>query len=374
MKLSAITYGPHQIGTYENFYFYNETSLQYGMILDDSNDSIGWGVQFEKTATISGVGFYAIEYIGNPDYTFAFVTISGQAGSIGDPFPNVNPTTKVAELYSNSQWQSYEPDVVGSGWNWIDLATPVNVTKGDVAALVVIPSGAVVPNSSNKVELNDESTFYSSYPLQFRFSTYWYSNNWAAPIGIKYTDNSIQGFCLTGLPYEQYVSPEEWGVEFKIPFQATCIGGIFNLYPASSPGTEAPFKLILADNSDVELASVTVPDYDLVDSYNNGNIYIQWDTSNDPILQASTSYRMYLKPTSSEPIDKKGFIIIDEASKSTLPGGTDWKWIERSTPASGWIYQPTYYPWISLILTDIQAGTSGQGSTGQTNSSYGFIG
>ena len=54
-----------------------------------------------------------------------------------------------------------------------------------------------------------------------------------------------------------------------------------------------------------------------------------------------------------------------------MPGGTNWKMIERDTPASGWSYISGGYPWISLLLTDFSGGNGGNG--GQGGGTYGFI-
>jgi hypothetical protein len=372
--MDTVVYGPHGRYTYSDFYYYNETELQFGWTLNDSNDSIGFGVQFQQSGTVSGIGLYVIEYQGTPNYAMSLVTISGQAGTSGDPYPYFNHATRVHTRYSNAEWQDFNPTEVGSGWSWIDLATPVTVTKGERAALIIVPSGATVPDGSNYVEINDESTFWNANPGLWNFSTFWNHYAWEAPIAWKYADNTIQGHALVGLPWKQYNSPEEWGIEFKLPIQATCVGGVFNLYPVSPGSADAPFKLILADTSDTELASATITDIDIVGSFNNDNIHLAWDTATDPVLDANVSYRLYLKPTSSEGVDMKGFILDTESAKVGLPGGTDWKWIERSTPASGWTYKTDHYPWMSVALVDLQGEGGGGGNGGQGNSSYGFIG
>lgn len=372
-NLEAINYGPHGAYGYYVFYPYNNQGApEYGITLNDVNDSIGFGFHFRKTATISGVGFHINEYVGTPDYAMTFVTISGDATFATDSVPDVDPNTRVANHYSNAQWQDFKPTVVGSGWNWIDLATPVNVTRGDSAAFVIIPSGATVPSTSHYCKINDEQVFANPYPGTFYYYSTWYHQNDEAVAAIKYTDNTIQGIPVVWYPYETYASPEEWGVEFTLPFTATCVAGVFNLYPDPSP-KNAPFKLILADANDAELASCTITDYDFVDNYSNYNIRLWWDTATDPVLQANTVYRLYLKPTSSQILNKTGVGLELETWKEGLPGGTDWKWIERPSPASGWTYQPTYYPWMSVALTNIQGGTSGTGSGGD-GGSYGFIG
>jgi hypothetical protein len=376
MRLDTITYGPHSSVEYYEFNPYNEKGIPgYGHILDDADDSIAFGFHFDRTTTVSAVGMFLVEYTGDPDYAMTFAVISGRYDWVAEAEPDVDPVTKVANHYSNAQWQPYKPTVVGSGWTWIDLATPVTVTRGEFAALTVIPSGAQVPNASNKCEINDEGIFANPFPGVFRYYGTWGQYRWVASAGIKYTDGDIRGVPYTWFPYEEYASTEEWGVEFTLPFSATCLGGIFNMYNVDS-GTpyNASFKLILADSSDTELASVTMTDYDFIDNYSNRNVRLEWDTATDPTLQANTTYRFYMKPTTAEVVNKYGLGFYTESDKSSMPGGTDWKWIERDTPASGWTYQPTYYPWLSVILTDVQGAGGGGGAGGSDGGAFGFVG
>lgn len=375
MRLDTVTYGPHPKFSYYITYYWEETALNYGNILDDADDSCGFQWQFQKDGTINKVGFYLVEIYGNPDYAFTFVTISGNptAPLIGKP--QLTPTTKAATHYSNSAWQNFDPEVVGSGWTWYDLATPVTVTKGDFAALVITPSGAVVPNAANKIRVNDESPFYNPAAGNFYYYTSWGSDSFEPPAGLQYSDGTIQGFCIISPKWEEYASPEEWGLEFQLPFGATCVGASFGQYPVSTYPDNSPFKVILADSSDGELASLTIDDLDILGAIAGDTVRVGWDTATDPVLDANTTYRLYLKPTSSEPINKWGFQLESETSKSSIPGGTNWKWIERPTPASGWTYLTDHYPLISLELVDLQSGTGGGGGGGtQQNSSYGFIG
>jgi len=381
MRLNTIDYGPHGRGAYNYFYFYNETSLEYGDVLNDEDDSMGLGFQFNKTGTVSGIGLYIIEYQGNPDYAIGFTTISGTPGLSEDAKPAFNPDTHVnTTMYSNSQWQTFQPHTLSSGWNWIDLETPLNVTKGEIAALIITPSGSSIPTSTNFVEINTESTFWNSYPGQFWWSTsYWNKYSWDSPASLIYSDGEVQGFCLIGLPYRELSYPEEWGVEFELPFQATAVGGVFNFYPDSFT-QDGPFKITLADSSDGELASITVLDNAYIDHYDADTIHLGWDTATDPVLSTGTTYRLYISPVTSAIIPGEtgvntfGFIMFNEATKNLLPGGSNWRWIERPAPTSGWTYKADHYPWISLSITDIVATGGGAGSGTQANSSYGFIG
>ena len=75
---------------------------------------MGAGFQFQRTGTISGIGLYIIEYLGNPDYAMGFVTISGTPSTTNDAYPYFFPDTDVGTMYSNSEWQSFEPDVMYS--------------------------------------------------------------------------------------------------------------------------------------------------------------------------------------------------------------------------------------------------------------------
>ena len=122
------------------------------------------------------------------------------------------------------------------------------------------------------------------------------------------------------------------------------------------------------------MASVTIPDVDFVGNSDWDYAYVTWDSpSTDPTLSANTTYRLYLKPTSGT-INTHGLEFNEESDKNSLIGGTSWKWIERSTPASGWTTHATRYPWISLYLTDLQGGGNGAPPAGSGGAAFGFIG
>ena len=93
MRMDNIVYGPHGRATYEANYFYSETFLTYGHILNDANDSMGFGFQIQKTGVIDQVGMYLIEITGNPNYAMTLTTVSGWAGAAGDSYPDMNPLT-----------------------------------------------------------------------------------------------------------------------------------------------------------------------------------------------------------------------------------------------------------------------------------------
>lgn len=363
MRTDGIVYGPNH-WYYANYFTNEDGGWQYGYALNDADDAVGIGFRFNKSGTISGFGMYLIDIIGDPpDYQFGVVTVSGTSGGEGH-YPSDT-------LYGGGAWQTFDPVVVGSGWSWININTPITATRGDQVAAVVKPT-ASAPDTSNYIEINDESTWLSGHPGSWRHYTSWSWYPWIVPAALKYTDNSITGMPAVAHHYELISSPEEWGVEFQLPVGATCLGSVISLY---NVGNDAAFKIILADSSDTELASVTIDDVDFVGNSDWDFAYVTWDSpSSDPILVSDTSYRLYLKPTSGT-VNKHGLSFNEESDKNSQIGGTDWKWIERSAPASGWTYHATRYPWISVYLTDLQGG-SGNGGTGggEGGAAFGFIG
>lgn len=366
MRSDFIIWGPNH--WYSSNYFYNETSLQYGHLLNDSDDKIAFGFQADQTATVSAVGMYLIDIIGScpTDYQLGLTTLSGGASSTA-----ALPTDT---LYSNAAWQDFDPNTIGSGWSWTNLNTQVNVTKGDFFAVQVKP-GATTPDTSNYVEINDEMALWSRTPGIYRYNTSWYRYNGIPPAGIKYTDGTMVGWPIISPVYEKFSSTEEWGVEFQLPVQATCIGAGLSFYLTDY---DVPFKIILADSGDNELASLTTNTDDLGETDTGYYQLITWDSpATDPVLDANVTYRLYLKPTSSSELHKHGFIFVDDAHRAiAMPYGANWKMIERSTPASGWTYPTGGYPWISALLTDFQGGGGGNGGGGDAGGGgvHGFIG
>ena len=360
MRTDFVVYGPSH--WYYRNYFYQETELAYGFDLNDSDDKMAFGFQMGKDAVISSYGMYIINIVGDcPSYLTGMTTLTGTAGDWDSGYPS-------DDLYNNAAWEDYDPTALGSGWSWVDFETPVNVNRGDFVCLQVKP-GTNPPNNVDFVEINTESTLRTQNPGHWVYNTYWYRYEWIGPAAIKFTDATILGWPIVQPVWEEFNSPAEWGLEFKIPLQAKCIGGVLSIL--SYTDDHVPFELILADSNDTELASLSVTLDDVGHPYGDSYIYVTWNSATDPILAADTTYRLYLKPLTSNVLTKHGFIFADEESKQVMPGGTDWKMIERSTPVSGWSYVENGYPWISLLLTDFQVGS---GDASEDGGAFGFIG
>lgn len=354
MSEMGIIYGPTNFGWW---YFYSDVYMNYAHKLDDADDKIGFGMTLTEGGTFTEVGFNTAVIFGAPpdDYQLGVVTVEYDAGE-DEGVPSNN-------LYSNATWQDYDPITVGSGWNWITLDTSIVATAGSKIAIVIKP-GSTAPDGSNYFSILAENLWYGVFPQMYRYNTSWSTDQGPGPAALKYSNGRFAGYPVLDLCSQTTQSPEELGLEFTLPMKATCIGAAV-IHLESAFGTDTPYSLRLTDGNDTILVKddVSIPQ---IYSYANDEwpTYHKWGGVK---LDANTTYRLILKPTSAQYVMTIGYEMLTESAKEVFPGGTDWKWIYRPEPASGWITTPEKYPWMSLILTDIGAGSV-------TNDSYGFIG
>ena len=353
MSFPGIVYGPTNLG---DWYFYSDVYMDYYHKLDDADDKIGYGMTLTENGTITEVGFNVYNIIGNPpdDYQLGVVTVEYDAyEDHGIPSDN---------LYSNATWQDYDPITVGSGWNWIALSTSIVATAGSKIAIVIKP-GATTPDATNYVGLQGEALWYGEFPELYKYTTSWGTSGGPGTGALKYSDGKLAGYPVLDLCSQTTQSPEELGLEFTLPIKATCIGATV-IHQEEMFGSDTPYSLRLTDSNDVILEQdiVTIPQ---TYSWGNDNwpVYHKWGGVD---LEANTIYRLILKPTSAQYVMTIGFKMVQESDKQVFPGGTDWKWIYRPEPASGWVTTPEKYPWMGLILTNIGGSV--------ISNSYGFIG
>ena len=354
MTLSIITYGPTNLGQWYNY----DSTYFYDYDLNDADDKIGFGFQSFSAGTITEVGFITDNIIGScpEDYQLGIVTLEY------DPAEYTSVPTST--LYGGSSWQTFNPYTYGSGWNWITLSSYVTITAGDMMALVIKP-GTVVPDSSNFVSIRDGALWYR-YPWgpeKYYFSTSWNDDDGPGQAALKLLDGSFIGFPVLDLASFTLQSPEEWGLEFTLPLNTTCVGTAI-IHQEEAFGTDVPYTVLLTDSNDNTLRSDVVTNSEQYGGgYDSEATRHFWEEIE---LSAGTPYRIVLKPTSAKYVMGVGYELIEEQYKDCFPGGTDWKWIYRPAPTSGWQYLSNKYPWISLILTNLGGSV--------VDNSYGFIG
>jgi hypothetical protein len=356
MSVPIVLYGPTNLGEWYN---YADTFQGYYWKLDDDDDKIAYGFVPLTGGTATEAGIKINNITGNPpEYEMGVVTLEQ------DGYGTIEPTNT---LYGGSTWQTFDPAAIGTGWHWITLSSYVTVTAGDRFALVIKP-GTVAPDSSNYVGL-DYSDIYYRYPFGpeiFRYSsTSWYDDDNPGQAALKYSNGDFTGFPILDLASFTYQYPEEWGLEFNLPMKSKCAGAAIIHQEGAFGQGDTPYEVLLTDTNDNILASDSIEADDMLGGgYDSHATYHFWEGVD---LQPGTSYRIVLKPTSVKYVMGIGFEMIEEQYKNCFPGGTDWKWIYRPAPTSGWQYFSKKYPWVSVILTNI-------GESSLESNSYGFIG
>jgi len=338
------------IGFQDYFFSYSTTTLD-GYRLDDANDAIGYIYMVPKDGTITHLGIYMTQKNGTvPDYNIGLVTVDS-AGA---------PTTTA---YGGSANQTISPSTMDVGWYWIELSTPASVAQqGDIVAIHIWPT-ASAPTSSNFAEFAWDDIFLSNLPRQHRFTTSWSAGTGIPSSGMKYSDDTVVGFPITAMIYEDLTSTDEFGVYFQFPFGLKCNGAVLQI-PSNFAGTEA-FDIILYNSVDTELASVSISDINIVD-FGLERFQVSWD---DVTLETGTPYRLVIKSTTANSIFGVGVVLQDSTYYSQfVPTATTWIGTYR-TGAGSWTNQVTHLPWIGLSISEIIA----EGAPAEGGGDIGFV-
>lgn len=312
--------------------------------LNDSDNKVAFVFIGPKSGTVDAVTVYMASVTGSPpDYALKFVTLD----SAGDP---------TTTAYSNAVEETFTP---AAGRQTISLSTPVNVTAGDVFAVVIYP-GATPPDGSNYISVTEES----SYPLS-GFGSQTYSTTWlnmdsgAIPVTLEYNDGSFFGWAINDVissSIDVNTTPDELGVKFTLPFDCKCMGIHAQL---AYTGLAGSIKVVLYDSGDTELGSMTLSDPDYVADEVASMHFLFPEVS----LAKDTVYRAVISPQDTSNVYVGEIVFESQAYKegSPIPQADLFLQTER-TDGGSWTDTADQIVPLGLILSEITIPEGGGAS------------
>ena len=319
--------------------------------LNNSTNKAGNVFCLPSDGTIDQVGFYISAKNGTPPaYNVGIVTLDSSG----------NPTTTP---YGSSTITSYTP--TSTGWKWVTLGTGATANSGDMCAVVVYP-GASAPDGSNNISVTNVSFAAPGNANSYAFGT-WSPTILSTAIAVHYSTGTVYGYALgSNNPLQSIRSnttPDEVGCKFTLPANMTCYGGRFAA-ELFSWGASATFDLVLYNNSNSVVASVSVSDKDFVARAVYADVY--WDGVS---LTAGDTYRLIVKPTtaSSGDIGVQRYVMESTAAMGMWPCGDTWQGTSR-TDAGAWTDASTDMYYMGIWVSDITF------SAGALSYEYGYIG
>lgn len=291
----------------------------------------------EKSTQVTDVGFYIMVSGTNSQFLFDLVSLD----TLGNP-SNTN--------YGGSSGTVSQASDLVEGWNWVSLSTSATGTAGDIVAARVKVLNAT---TSNYILVSGVKTHRSNLP-RTRNSTEIVAEH--PIVGVKYTDEDVQGMPLSGaneIVYNSGSDPDEYGVKFSVPIDMSCIGAsIVGKFSSNSA-----FRILLYNDTQV-VRAVSVPDEDHVNSSSattlGSEFQIRWPSYD---LVSGGTYRITIQPnTISDNATIYEQSLVTSSYSYVLPGGDYWQETYR-TDSGTFTNVPNKKMWMSILVKDISPST-----------------
>ena len=241
---------------------------------------------------------------------------------------------------------------------WIEntLTAGASVTKGDMIALVIAPTGTP---SYNVARLLSSESLVSPY-------TDLYTGTWTKSASngvcaVRYSDGTypyIAGVfplsAASSVSITAAGTPDEVGNLINLPFKCSVTGLVVDTATTANIST---LTAKLYDSSNNVLAS-KVYDYNQIQGAGIG--YIRFDTS--IVLDAATDYRATVEATTATARAIKYSDVASTALRDALSIGSSFIWTQR-TDAGGWTETATRRAGIGLMINQLDDGAGGGGGT-----------
>jgi hypothetical protein len=335
-------------------------SLGDGVLLDASGEKLAMVFRAPKTGTLDR-------------FEFLLGTVTqAPASGLKCSFQNVDLATGLPDETVDENATVTSGLTTGAWVNPGSFSAGRAVTRGDLVAAVVEFAAWAAGDALALDRLYLSITvapIHTSYGPKKLGGTWDKADQPLPPWALRYTDGSYAllpgGFPVSAIvngAFNSGSSPDELGMRFTVPFPCRLQGVLLRMIPAAS----STFDVVLYQDSTV-VETVTT-DGDVTYTAAARPILVLFDS----LLVANTLYRVVLKPTATSQ-DLFRFTVANAAIMDAFGGGQAWHQTER-TDAGAWTDTTTKRPWMSLWLSQVDAGgetvpisTFSSGTTGQTS-------
>ncbi len=236
----------------------------------------------------------------------------------------------------------------------VTLATPASAVLGDMVAMVVEFASTV---GNLQIGLHDnvggESTM--QVPYLDHFTTVWTKRSNVSGMGVRYSDGTYEfiGTWPTGIRsdigYANADTPDERGNVLILPMRCRSNGAFLM---AGSTGAAGDHDIVLYGPSGQALRTITRDAS--VGHVTSGSIYARW---NSPIvLDPEVSYRLTVKPTTTNQCSVREHSVLNAAMMGCLPGGTRVYKTSRTDLGAFTDVTTTRTWWLSLMIDQVDDG------------------
>lgn len=150
---------------------------------------------------------------------------------------------------------------------------------------------------------------------------------------------------FAGQGYTSDFSPEEHGVEFKLPFDCACDGAVV-LVGMTASG-DASINLYDAAST---LLATSFLDANAVQSLSTQRVEVRWPKK---ALTKDTVYRLGLRALTSQNLNIYYYDASNAAMAAIQPGGANFYYVTHVVAGTFWSPTTTRRPYMSLLISDI---------------------
>jgi hypothetical protein len=319
-------------------------------VMDASGERVAYLFQAHRSATIKKVG-WATHTVTTSDtikVSLQDVNLSGQPdGTADDSVTRGSLTSNTGYLETFTTGKTVSPgDLVAVVFEFDSfVAGNLEIAAMDEA------SGTRIPMSESHVALWDSGAGWAKFnrvPCLYVE----YSDGGALP-----TPGLFPAAAGADLTFAANDNPDEYGIKFKLPFTASCIGGAF------SGGLTNNCEGIVALYSDTTLLRSFTFDEDLTPSA--GSIVGMVGYWAVQTLQADTEYILAVQPSGPQDVVLPGFTLIHADCRKALPFGASLSRTQRVNLGSWGTDSTTALFPIGLLLDgpDVAYGGGGHRQT-----------
>lgn len=306
--------------------------------LNDSDNTGGTVFFAPKAGTIDRVGFLVSSVVGSPPaYNVGLVTVGT------DGFP----TTTAA---AGSVLASFTP--VSAGWQWVVLPTAGVVSQGDLVAVRVWP-GSTAPDASNYMAIATGS--FSEGPFSIYSTAGMLPVYGATLMALRYDDDDVLGYALStrdvGLSATASTTPDEIGLKFSLPFDATLVG-VLPRFNRAALGSSAQARLNVYNAAGTLLDSLDITDKDYLDAADALTLPVA-----NVALTKDAEYRLTFTATvgTNGGIPYYKFLFESAAAKAYVPWSSNFQFTERTDEGVWTDTELGLAPWVLLLDADFAA-------------------
>lgn len=246
--------------------------------------------------------------------------------------------------------------ITSNTWQAATLTADATVTKGQLVAVVIAPSGTPSYLIS--------SITGAGFPYRALYTGSWSSSPIARPVcALEYSDGSFAlmpgVFPFSAINIHTFANnstPDELALKFRLAAPVRVSGAWAAL------DSDGDVGIVLYDSDGTTALATASKDKDVTPATSGiGPFYFTFSSSQQ--LSASTYYRLAVKPSTTTSLSAYSFDVNSAAILDQLEGGQDFHYSSR-TDAGAWSDTTTRRLMVGLIIDGIDDGAGAGGGGG----------